>query len=184
MEKLQPIITAIILFFGQSVLAIGSESAFEGTVINSEGTPVSAATVAVFYPGESEPVTGTATDETGEFILRVEPGTYILRISFLSYQDHEQELTIAEGEAKNLGEVTLLETTADLDEVVVEAQQRSMEMRFDRRVYRADEDIDAFGGTALNLLDNIPSIESDFDGNLSLRASDNVRVLIGLHQLC
>jgi outer membrane receptor protein involved in Fe transport len=53
-----------------------------------------------------------------------------------------------------------------------------MEMRFDRRVYRADGDIETFGGTALDLLDNVPSVETDFDGQVSLRGSENVRILI------
>ena len=178
LKKLLLFLTVITFCLSQVSLANGSESAIEGTVINSEGTPIAAATVALFYPGEDEPAAGVVTDEEGNFTLRNEPGSYTLRITFISYENHEQEITLAEGETKNVGEVTLYETTADLDEVVVEAQPRAMEMRFDRRVYRADEDIDAFGGTALDLLDNIPSVESDFDGNLSLRGSENVRVLI------
>jgi len=157
---------------------VSDDPVIRGTVTNMDGMPVEGATVAIFYPGNIDPVAGTVTDDSGEFTLEADPDTYELRITFLSYEDHEREITLVEGEEKNLGDITLMDATTDLDEVVVEAQPRSMEMQFDRRVYRADEDIDAFGGTALDLLDNIPSIESDFDGNLSLRGSDNVRVLI------
>lgn len=154
------------------------ESAVKGVVENADGNPIGTATVALFVANSPEPETGVATGVDGEFELPVPPGEYRLVISFLSYEDHQQEITLREGETLDVGTITLIESTADLDEVVVEARTPGMEMRFDRRIFRADDDIESFGGDALDLVDNIPSIETDFDGNISLRGSDNVRVLI------
>jgi iron complex outermembrane recepter protein len=148
----------------------------EGIVKDSEGNPVPAATVSVIR--DDELLTGIAAASDGSFSLELPAGTYLLRITFVSYDTFEQEIEIEANGQLDLGTITLQEKTHQLDEVIVESQTADVEIRFDRRIYRADADIEAMGGTALNLIDNIPSLETDIEGNISLRGSDNVRVLI------
>lgn len=153
------------------------EARVEGIVYNSNGEPVPGATISILLANE-ELVTGTNTSVDGEFELNVNPGNYILRITYVSYTTYEERIELVDGEVYDTGEVRLRQSTQQLDEVVVESQAAAVEMRFDRRIYRADAEVEAIGGSALDLLENIPSLETDFEGNVSLRGSDNVRVLI------
>ncbi|TVR28776.1 MAG: TonB-dependent receptor [Balneolaceae bacterium] len=153
------------------------EAGIEGTVLTSDGEPIPGATVSILL-GNEELVTGTNTSLEGEFQLHLTPGNYTLRISYVSYSTYEERIELVDGEIYDIGEIRMVQSTQQLDEVVVESQAAAVEMRFDRRIYRADADMDAIGGSALDLLENIPSLETDFEGNVSLRGSENVRVLI------
>lgn len=150
----------------------------EGVLYSPDGSNIPEASVAILDPESLELITGRATASDGSFSIDLEPGDYLIRISYLSFETYEEEFQLDEGDTHDLGEITLLSSVEALDEVVVEADVMDMEMRFDRRVYRADSDIETFGGTALDLLDNVPSVETDFDGQVSLRGSENVRILI------
>ena len=147
-----------------------------GEVADAEGNSIPGATVSILDGDEL--VTGRATDESGNFELSISPGTYTIIISFVSYSSFTDEITVGDEEIYHAGTFQLQEETQQLGEVVVEGETADVEIRFDRRIYRADADIEAMGGSALDLMDNIPSIESDFEGNLSLRGSENVTVLI------
>lgn len=149
-----------------------------GIVQDSDHNTIPNASVVVLEPESLEMVTGSATQPDGSFSIELDPGLYVVRISYLSYDTFEQEIELADGESHEFGEIALKESIEALDEVVVEAAVMDMEMRFDRRVYRADGDVETFGGTALDLLDNVPSIETDMEGAVSLRGSDNVTILI------
>ena len=170
------------LFFNPAVTTTAQDTQFdeasvEGTVVDQSGQPIPGATVSILLQNE-ELVTGTNTSMDGEFQLDLNPGNYILRITYVSYSNHEERIGLVDGEALDIGEIRLNQSTQRLDEVVVESQAAAVEMRFDRRIYRADAEMEAIGGSALDLLENIPSLETDFEGNVSLRGSDNVRVLI------
>ncbi|TVQ06257.1 MAG: TonB-dependent receptor, partial [Balneolaceae bacterium] len=148
----------------------------EGYVEDPDGNPIPGATISVIR--DDELLTGTAASADGSFVLELPEGDYQLRITYISYDAFEQEIELRAGRSANIGTITLQEATHQLGEVVVESQTADVEMRFDRRIYRADADIEVMGGTALDLLDNIPSLETDIEGNISLRGSENVRVLI------
>lgn len=148
----------------------------EGIVEDESGNSIPGATVSIMIG--DEPVSGIATDQEGYFELEIEPGIYLFRASYVSYTTFEKEVKLTAGERHTVETIQLGEETHQLGEVVVESQTADVEMRFDRRIYRADSDIEAMGGSALDLIDNIPSIESDIEGNLSLRGSENVTVLI------
>jgi len=153
-------------------------ASLSGIIQDADQNTVPNASVVILEPESLEMVTGAATQTDGSFSIELEPGLYVVRISYLSYDTHEMEIDLAEGESHDIGEIVLEESIETLDEVVIEANVMDMEMRFDRRVYRADGDVETFGGTALDLLDNVPSIETDMEGAVSLRGSENVTILI------
>ncbi|MCH8495542.1 MAG: TonB-dependent receptor family protein, partial [Balneolales bacterium] len=154
-----------------------NESRVFGTVVDANDNPVAGATISILTPDE-ELLTGSATTDDGSFSIPLDPGEYILRVSFISYETHQQSITIREQEQLDVGQIQIREEDQQLDEVVIESEAADVEVRFDRRIYRADSDIEAIGGTALDFLETIPSLETDFEGNVSLRGSENVRVLI------
>ena len=126
-------------------------------------------------------IDGTITDEQGRFRLSgVAMGSYSLQIVFIGYQDGETpafSLTPEKPDA-DLGVSWLLSESRTLDEVRVVGEGPLVEAKADRIVYNADKDITTRGGDAADVLRNVPLLAVDFDGNVSLRGSENVRILI------
>lgn len=121
---------------------------------------------------------GTATAGDGSFELLAKTGNYVLEISFISYENLRIPLTISARENKNLGQITLKRSENTLNEVTVQTDAKLMSFEQDKRVYNVAKDITNVGSNAALILDNIPSVEVDIDGNVSLRGSQNVRILV------
>lgn len=138
--------------------------------------PLAYANVSVFDSND-ELVTGTVTPESGIFQLQVERGEYTLRIQFISFQTINRTLN-ANQSTVELGTIELSEDVNQLSEVEVVAKRPQMEMKLDKRIFNVSEDLSNIGSNAEALLDNLPSVTVDIDGNVSLRGSGNVRILI------
>ena len=152
-----------------------------GTVTDAAtGKPVSYATVAVINPTTNSPVNGGVCGDDGKFVLPGLPaGTYRVEISFLGYQTQVRNgVTIGAGGTVALGTVALAATAQKLGEVVVTGQKALIEERVDRTVYNAENDQTTRGGDATDVLKRVPLLSVDLDGNVSLRGSSNIRVLI------
>ena len=162
------------------VLAVNDDPAepsiLLGQVFDEAGEPVAGATIALLK--DDELITGTATAPDGRFEFEAVAGDYLLRVSFVSLETWETEISANSGQTIDLGDITLSEASEELDDVVLETEAAAVETRFDRRIYRGGRDMEAIGGTALDQLETIPSVETDFEGNVSLRGSENVQVLI------
>lgn len=136
------------------------------------------ATVRLFNPQDSL-IAGTITEENGRFSLEADAGTYTLRISFVGYQTLTQEdIQLQAGEETRLGQLALQSAGQTLGEVEVEAERSQTEVKLDKRVFNVGQDLSSAGGTAQDVLDNVPSVSVDIDGNVSLRGSQNVRIFI------
>ncbi len=137
------------------------------------------ANVVVYTPGDSL-VGGTTSDIDGRFAVRLpRAGTYRLEASFIGYADQVREVVVTKGEPTvALPVISLAAGGTDLDEVVVTAERALMELGLDRKVFNVENNIAAAGGSATDLLRNLPSVSVDLDGNVSLRGSGNVRFLI------
>ncbi|WP_128546390.1 TonB-dependent receptor domain-containing protein [Larkinella soli] len=152
-----------------------------GILIDSTSKkPVEYATVALLNPQTRKPIDGTTTDDKGKFTLsKLAPGEYRLQYSFMGYQNKESRLlTIEKGTDLNLGSVVLSPDVRTLSEVTVTGQAAMIEEKVDRLVYNADKDLTAKGGDATDIMRKVPMLTVDLDGNVSLRGSQNVRVLI------
>ena len=147
---------------------------------STTGKPVEFATVALLNADTNKPIDGATSDEKGRFVLnKLAPGTYRLQYSFIGYRDKRTDLiTVVRGSDINLGPVKLTADVRTLNEVNVVGQSAMIEEKVDRLVYNADKDIMAKGGDAGDILRKVPMLSVDLDGNVSLRGSSNVRVLI------
>ncbi len=154
------------------------EALIRGRVQDQQGSPVPSATIALYDSTGMVLITGTASGPEGEFTLRTAPGSWMLQISFVSHSPYRTGLELAPGEEHDLGTVTLPEVSTQLDEVVVEGERSMLQMNFDSRVFTVGEDITSMGGNALDVLDRVPSVATDFEGNISLRGSEGVQILI------
>ncbi|MEM6642940.1 MAG: TonB-dependent receptor [Bacteroidota bacterium] len=155
--------------------------AIKGKLVNQKtGNAVEFATVSVFNQADSSLVTGGLTDVEGVFNIPIKPGRYYLRIQFMGFKEVMISDVVVNRQTKifNVGNVSMAENETLLDEVVVQAERTEMELTLDKKVYNIGKDLSNLGGSASDLLANLPSVEVDVEGNVSLRGSQNVQILI------
>lgn len=136
--------------------------------------------VGVRKPDSQTPLAGTITDRTGAFrIANLAKGTYVLVVSFIGYTSLEKEFSITEQKREvNFPALSLKEDNQMLGEVKVTGQRSQMKFEIDKKVFNVDQNISSTGGSASDVLSNIPSVEVDNDGEVSLRGSSSVTVWI------
>lgn len=153
-----------------------------GTVVDAKNQlPVQYATIGLLDANTGKAVDGTMTDEKGKFLLnKVAYGSYKLEISFIGYEARTvSDLSVsASKDVINLGNLALNVNATALKEVTVEGQRAMFEERVDRTVYNAENDATNRGGDAADVLRKVPMLSVDLEGNVSLRGSQNIRVLI------
>lgn len=152
-----------------------------GLLVDSlSGKPVEFATIALMNVKTNKPIDGTTSDAKGAFTLaKLAPGEYRLQYSFIGYKNKNSDsFTIAKGTVLNMGSVKLPADIRLLGEVTVTGQAALIEEKVDRLVFNADKDMTAKGGDASDVLKRVPMLSVDLDGNVSLRGSQNIRVLI------
>src|SRR5688572_1196640 len=153
-----------------------------GTVMDTEtNLPVEYANVALLDPATEKPIDGAVCDDKGKFVIpKVAPGTYSVAISFIRYETQTIKSVKVEDKKDevNLGIVKLSSSTKVLTEVVVEGQKQLIEERVDRTIYNAENDITSKGGDATDVLKRVPMLSVDLEGNVSLRGSQNIKVLV------
>ena len=152
-----------------------------GTLIDGElDEPLGFASVAAIDVAGAI-LTGATTDIDGAYLIEglTVPGDYRLAFSFVGYADDTVSVSLTEAEpTANLAPVTLSTGGIDLATAVVTEERALMELGLDRKVFNVESNIAAAGGSATDLLRNLPSVTVDLDGNVSLRGSQNVRFLI------
>lgn len=149
-----------------------------GKVVES-GTnlPLEYATIILQRPDSEVVVTGGITDDKGDFNIEANAGTYDIKIEFISFKTIEiKRRNLSQN--TNLGTLTLSVEANMLEGVNIIAERSTVEMRLDKRVYNVGQDMMVKGGTISDVLDNVPSVTVDIEGNVSLRGDDNVRILI------
>jgi len=141
--------------------------------------PIGFANVVVYTISDSL-VTGTTTEIDGTFSFSDLPlGDYRIEMSFIGYDTENRSVELSEIERVfTIGDVTLGTGGQELDQVVVTAERAVMELGLDRKVFNVEKSVAAAGGSAEDLLRQLPSISVDLEGNISLRGSGNVRFLI------
>lgn len=156
-------------------------SKINGFVVDSSVTQaVEFANIALYNKTTGKPVDGTMADEKGKFSFKnIAAGDYKLLISFIGYKDKTiDNIKLVKGQDLDLGVVKLNADIKTLDEVIVTGEKSLIEEKVDRMVYNAEKDLTARGGDASDVLKKVPMLSVDLDGNVSLRGSQNIRVLI------
>ncbi|MFD2933147.1 outer membrane beta-barrel protein [Spirosoma flavum] len=149
-------------------------------VDSTSGKPVEFATIALMNVKTNKPIDGTTSDAKGNFSLaKLAPGEYRLQYSFIGYKNKDSKAFIIEkGTVLAMGSVKLPADVRTLGEVTVTGQAALIEEKVDRLVFNADKDMTSKGGDASDVLKRVPMLSVDLDGNVSLRGSQNIRVLI------
>ncbi len=136
--------------------------------------------VTLLTPTDSAFVTGAITNEAGLFsIVGVRSGNYLLKVTYIGYQTQVQPVLVGQLSAfLNVGTIDLTESVAQLGEVVVTARQEAVANTMDKKTFTLAENIAQSGGSALEAMKNLPGITVDNDGQVQLRGSSQVMVLL------
>lgn len=122
-------------------------------------------------------VTGGVTDIKGNFDIQIPEGMYAIKIEFIGFKTTSlpnKKLT----QNTNLGTISLYEDAETLEEIEIIAEKSTVEIRLDKKIYNVGKDMTVKGGNASDVLDNVPSVNVDVAGTVSLRGNENVRILI------
>ena len=135
------------------------------------------ATITLLNPQDKSVITGGISDNLGKFSIPVKVGTYDVLIEFISFKN----LTLDKVELNNnidLGKIRLELDYEALGEVEIIAEETTVEVKLDKKIYTVGRDLSVRGGNAGDVLDNIPSVSVDLEGNILLRGNDAARILI------
>jgi outer membrane receptor protein involved in Fe transport len=167
--------------FAQSIPDKKGNGRITGIIMDSTiNIPVEFATVALSDPITLQPIDGTVCDDKGKFTInKIAPGSYTVVISFIGFESKKINVIISEKRNEiNLGSIRLSQSVKMLNEVVVEGQKAMVEEKVDRTIYNAESDLTTKGGDATDVLKRVPLLAVDMDGNVSLRGSNSIKVLI------
>jgi len=142
--------------------------------------PIEYANIVLRSQRDSSQITGTVTRVDGRYDLTgVRPGRYFLEVSFIGYRTKNvSDVTIGPGAARDLGRTTLRQSAVAVRGVEAIAERPSLEYRIDKKVVDVAKMATAASGTAVDVLENVPSVKVDVEGNLTLRGSGNYTVLV------
>jgi hypothetical protein len=148
-----------------------------GKVVDTRtNQPLEYATI-IIKNTETEKVSGGITDLNGEFSIELPKATYQISIAFISFESQKfpKEKIISN---KFLGIIKLAEATNGLNEIVIVAEKTTVDIRLDKKIFNIGKDLSIRGGNASDVLGNVPSVQVDVEGNVSLRGNENVTILI------
>jgi outer membrane receptor protein involved in Fe transport len=157
------------------------DSGVKGKVVDKNTSiALEYATVMVYKLPDSAFVIGGITGKEGQFDLKLKPGKYYLSIQFLGYNTVNTGNIQVEksNQIIDLGSFFIEPDQQMLDQVEVVAERSTMEMTLDKKIFNIGKDISSTAGNAIEVLENIPSVTVDIEGNVSLRGDDGVRILI------
>ncbi len=143
--------------------------------------PVEYANVALYSKRDSALVTGTVTDSQGKFSLEKLPfGRYFIKISFIGYDNTTLDSVSVspQNQITDVGVIYIRDHFYKLQDVIVTGEKDEIINNLDKKVITVDKNINANGGSAVEVLQTVPSVSVDVDGNVSLRGSQNITILI------
>ncbi len=156
--------------FAQNNLSIS------GKVTDSKNQTIPYATVTI--KEADAVVSGVLSDDNGEFSVKnLAAKNYTLEIQFMGYKTYTTNVNLSNGSV-NLPKITLLDDATTLESIEVVAERSTIEQKIDRKVINVGRDLTTAGATASEIMNNIPSVNVDQDGKISLRGNQNVRVLV------
>ncbi len=177
----------ILLFFSFWCLFLTAQPSNEAIVGTIQGKvidknlqqPIPYATVAI-HDGADKIISGGISTDSGDFsISDIPKGNYTLKVQFIGYKTYSQPVEISKKNKDiNVGTISLEEEAESLDDVTIVAERTTIEQKIDRKVINVGKDLTTTGGTASEIMNNIPSVNVDQDGNIALRGNQNVRILI------
>lgn len=180
MKSILKFLVLFLLYLSSNFLSAQQrEKTLQGTIIDSitkEAVPY--ATIIITETRTNKKITGTTSEEDGRFELSTLEDDFFIEISFMGYKTK----AITEFDKKStkidFGNIFLAPDNQALEEVVVTGERSKLEFKLDKRVFNVGSDISSTGMGALDVLNNVPSVNVNIEGQVSLRGSTGVQILI------
>lgn len=164
--------------FSMSEMMSQNQLVISGKIIDKDTKqPLEYASVIFQSTTDANYITGEITDENGDFTFEVNADIYEIKVEYMGFD----AMTIPERTVNtdwNMGIVEVSAGDEQLEDLVIAVERSPVEIKLDKRIYNVGDDNVVKGGTASDVLDNIPSVSVDSDGTVSLRGNESVRVLI------
>ena len=170
----------LLLLILSSSFAIAQENIeIIGKLVEEETSqPIPYATLVIKDKSTNKNITGVITDNSGNFIVTTTKPNFYVEISFMGFETKTiTEFTVTNRKV-NLGTIKLLPNSQALDEIVVTGEVSKTVFKLDKRVFNVGKDISSTGASALEVLNNVPSVNVNIEGDISLRGSSGVQILI------
>ncbi|SKB74384.1 Outer membrane receptor proteins, mostly Fe transport [Macellibacteroides fermentans] len=175
-----------ILFFCIYSMSVQSASKggnmITGVVLEKEThTPIEYVGICVYLAKTDKFVTGTVSNANGKFTIQSLPDDmYYCVLSYIGYEKQKSaSFTVNESQnIINLGNFYLITSSQQLNEVVVQGRRSTYTQGIDKKIFNVGQDLMSSSGSLSDLLQNIPSVQVDVEGNVSLRGNENVQILI------
>ena len=168
----------ISVLFCNLIFSQNNNLSISGIINDSETkTALEYATVSVLDSKSKNLINGVVSDSNGFFTIAVSRGTYDIKLEYISFETKILENVRVE-KSIDLGTVNLSINENILDEIEVIGEKTEIEIKLDKTVYNIGKDLTLKGSSVSDVLDNLPSLEVDIDGNVSLRGNQSVRILI------
>ncbi len=149
-----------------------------GKIIEIEtNLPLEYATITFFSKVENKMKGGGITDPDGNFSISIPQGTYDVSVEYFSFENITR-LNVNFNQDTNLGTLKMNSNLQALDVVDIIAEKTTVEIKLDKKIYNVGRDLTVRGGSVSDVLDNVPSVSVDIEGNVALRGNGNVRILI------
>ena len=177
MNKIVVLISLIFLSF--TTMAQGIK--IEGNLRDEKNNAVSFATVNLMDVNSQKAIAGAQSTENGQFTISLSTkGVYALKINILGYSNYTSASILVNSldTLIKMGSIKLKQQSKNLNVVEVKAEKSIMQMDIDKRVFNVEKNTTTSGGSAADVLQNVPSVSVDLDGNVSLRGKGNVTILI------
>lgn len=150
-----------------------------GTIVDKNSQQaIPFATIMVMHQRTEQILGGTTSAEDGTFNLSSPKDSFYLEVSFIGFNNLKIEAFTAKSNKIDLGTIELSEDKETLEEVVVRAEKSQTEFKLDKRVFNVGKDLSSTGASALEVLNNVPSVDVNIEGEVSLRGNTGVQILI------
>ena len=170
---------ACIVMISEWGLSQNGETEITGTVVETGSKqPVAFATILIGEKATQKGITGTTTLDDGSFSIKTNAQDFFVEISFIGFEKKRFDNLVPANGKIELGVVQLNQDAQQLSEVVVEGEVSRTQFKLDKRVFNVGKDISSTGASALEVLNNVPSVNVNIEGQISLRGSQGVQVLI------
>ncbi len=181
MKKLLPLFLLIVTLTVSAQRPSGQrpqQIRITGTVLDKDnGLPLEYATLVLQSVNNPDRVTGGITNVNGKFNVEAFPGRYNIRVEYISYIAYSLDNQLIRS-STDLGTIKLAMDVSQLEGVELIGERTTVELRLDKKVYNVGKDLTVSGGSVTDVLDNVPSVSVDVEGNISLRGNESVRILI------
>jgi len=170
-----------ILFLFLVVIAMAqTKGKINGTVLDSESKkPIDFCTLSLLNANDSAIITGVLSAETGRFQFeQVAKGNYFIKAAFVGFEPTFSAKIVIDDEALDVKLRPIFMKLKVMKTVEITAEKSTLQLEPDKKVFNVEKSIISQGGTAADVLKNVPTINVDADGNMNLRGSDNITIYI------